>query len=175
MSRPKKIIISGLPGTGKTTVAKILGDNLHLPVIVTDSYFFDSNWVRKKKEEIIEIMEELVSGSEWIIDGMYGDIVENFLGNADLVVYIKTNILKTLTNLVKRKTGHLLHKKKHNYSNKRIFMGAQTIKTTILKRVKSRRKWNDIIRKNKDTVKIISINDTRDKTIIKLLDEIRTM
>jgi adenylate kinase family enzyme len=175
MAQPKKIIIAGLPGAGKTTISKVLSETFNLPIINTDSYCFDSNWKRKKREDIIDIIETLVSGEEWIIDGMYGDIAERFLRCADLVIYIRISLFTTLMNLIRRKLRHLMHRKAHNYSNKRILMGSKTLHTTVFRRNASRNRWNDIIAEYKDSVNIITINNTKQKTCLKLIEKIKSM
>lgn len=175
MTQPRKIIVAGLPGSGKTTIAGILGEALSLPVFNTDSYCFNADWVRKKPDEIREIIKELVSGNEWIIDGMYGNVAEEFIGKADLLIYIRINMLTTFLNLVRRKIRHVLKRKEYNYSNNRILKGSRTMKTTFVKRGGSYKRWNDIIRNNKDSMEIIVIDNTRSHTKKKLIEKIKSM
>ena len=175
MSKPQKIIITGLPGSGKTTIARIIGEALGLPVIDTDSHCFDSNWNRKKEEEIFSIIERLVSGDHWILDGLYGNIADKFISKADAVIYIRINTVATLINLIRRKVRHLLHPKAHNYSGKRKLMVTKTIKTTFFKRLGSYKKWDGIIKNNKDSVEIITIHNTRKKTLSRIIDRIEKM
>jgi len=66
---PKRIMIFGRPGGGKSTFAMQLGEKLNLPVIHLDKYFYKENWVLRDYNEFLSIQQKFVDLDQWIIDG----------------------------------------------------------------------------------------------------------
>ena len=46
-----RILLIGSPGTGKSTVAKFLGEKLNLEVIHLDKYFWKPDWEMRSRYE----------------------------------------------------------------------------------------------------------------------------
>ena len=55
LKRQKRIMIFGLPGSGKSTFAVRLARLLHLPVVHLDKYFFIHNWNKRDHEDFLKI------------------------------------------------------------------------------------------------------------------------
>lgn len=105
----KKIMIFGIPGSGKSTFAMQLSRVLHLPVFHLDKYFYVNSWQERHYEEFLSIQKELVSKERWIIDGNATRSLELRFSRADLVLYFRYNRLLCLYRIFKR----LLHKDPH--------------------------------------------------------------
>lgn len=86
-SNPRRIVIFGRSGSGKSTFAMKLGKNLKLPVYHLDKYFFLENWVPRNYEEFLKIQKCLVKNDSWIIDGNNSKSLEIRYKKADLVLY----------------------------------------------------------------------------------------
>lgn len=65
----KKIMIFGLPGSGKSTWSIQLSELLHIPVYHLDRFFFVEDWKKQEYDEFLRIQEEIVSKENWIVDG----------------------------------------------------------------------------------------------------------
>ncbi len=83
----EKIIIVGCPGSGKTTLANILGKKLNIPVHHLDKYYWKDNWQAITQEEFSEIQRVITSGDRWIIDGNYSRTIENRMLYADTIIF----------------------------------------------------------------------------------------
>jgi adenylate kinase family enzyme len=79
----KRIMIIGSGGAGKSTLAKRLGEKLHIEVIHLDAIHWRPGWVSPPDEEWKEIVEQLVKQELWIIDGNFGGTIE-----ARLVIFL---------------------------------------------------------------------------------------
>ena len=79
MSTLEKLMIVGAPGVGKTTLAKILGTELDLPVLHIDDRFINFDGSYKPIEEMKKITLDICSGNKWIIDGMCRIMVESVI------------------------------------------------------------------------------------------------
>ncbi len=97
-----RIMIFGIPGSGKSTFAKELGQALDLPVHHLDKYFFIENWQERPHADFLEIQQNLVNKSHWIIDGNATKSFEMRFSRAELVFYFRFNRFLCLYRIIKR-------------------------------------------------------------------------
>jgi len=84
----RKILILGSGGSGKSKLARTLGNILKLPVINLDAFYWNPGWVETPKQEWERKVGELIKGEEWIMDGNYGSTLEKRLKVADTVIFL---------------------------------------------------------------------------------------
>lgn len=102
MDPPKKIVIFGIPGSGKSTFALQLSDALKLPLYHLDRFFFVENWEERNREEFLRIQQKIVDLDVWIIDGNSVQSLEMRYCKADLVLYFRLNRLLCFYRIFKR-------------------------------------------------------------------------
>jgi len=76
---PKKIIVVGTSGCGKTTFCRKLSQTLSIPHIELDALFWQSNWVQVPKEIFHERISQATEGATWILDGNWSGNKEDVL------------------------------------------------------------------------------------------------
>jgi len=106
---PKRIMIFGVPGSGKSTFSLKLSRLLNLPLFHLDKYFFVSGWEERNYEEFLQIQKGLVDQDSWVIDGNATRSFEMRFSRADIVIYFRFNRLLCLWRIFKR----LVHKHPH--------------------------------------------------------------
>jgi adenylate kinase family enzyme len=84
----QKIAVIGCPCSGKSTLSKLIGNYLNIPVYHLDKIF----WVEKggiKQEEFISKQREIMTNDRWIIDGGFpkSKSFDLRLMNADTIIY----------------------------------------------------------------------------------------
>lgn len=79
-----RLHITGNAGSGKTTLAKQLGQALNIPVNSLDSVVWKEGWVAASKEERTLGEQKLVNQRHWIIEGVSKTVREN----ADYVIFL---------------------------------------------------------------------------------------
>jgi adenylate kinase family enzyme len=84
----KKIVITGSGGSGKSMLARKLGNKRDIPVYHLDALLWHPNWVMTTREEQIEIQRKLVQGERWIIDGNYSATLSIRLQTADTIIFL---------------------------------------------------------------------------------------
>lgn len=99
---PKKFIIFGIPGSGKSTFALHLNELTQLSLYHLDRYFFVEGWKERKYEDFLEIQANLVKQESWIIDGNAIKSLEMRYSQAHIVLYFRFNRLLCLYRIFKR-------------------------------------------------------------------------
>jgi len=84
---PKRIMIFGRPGGGKSTFADQLSKILNLPLHHLDKHFYKERWVERDYREFLAIQQSIVDTDTWIVDGNCTRSFEMRWARADLVLY----------------------------------------------------------------------------------------
>jgi adenylate kinase family enzyme len=99
----QRIMIFGLPGSGKSTFSIALAKSLNLPLYHLDKHFFVDGWVERNKDEFLQIQKEIVNQEQWIIDGNALSSLELRYARASLVLYFCSSRPLCLSRLIKRR------------------------------------------------------------------------
>jgi adenylate kinase family enzyme len=99
----KKISVIGCGGAGKSTFSRILSQKLNIPVYHLDSLYWKPSWVPTQKEEWDNVIKNLVSKEEWILDGNYGRTLDMRLNNADTIIFLNMPTYLCIYRIIKRR------------------------------------------------------------------------
>lgn len=86
----ERVIVTGLPGSGKSTFSKALAARTGLPLVHLDLEFWQPGWTAPSDGEWDDIQRQALAGSRWIADGNYSDTLPLRLELADTVVVLDT-------------------------------------------------------------------------------------
>lgn len=84
----RRVLVIGCGGSGKSTLARQLGDKTGLPVIHLDQHYWRAGWVETPPDEWHRVLDELARREAWIMDGNYGESMEQRLAACDAVVFL---------------------------------------------------------------------------------------
>ncbi len=109
-----RIVILGCAGSGKTTLARQLGERTGAPVICLDA-IWQPHWAKKDVPTFRALIKEAHAGEEWISEGNFA--VASFdirLPRATLVVWLERSKLyctwRAFTRVFKRGEAHRIGK-----------------------------------------------------------------
>jgi|SRR6516162_96232 adenylate kinase family enzyme len=100
----KRVVILGRGASGKSTLARRLGNITGLPVIELDKIFWQEGLAAIPRERWILIQEKIVAEDRWIMDGDLGhyDAVEVRLQAADTIVLLDFSLLRCAFRAIRR-------------------------------------------------------------------------
>jgi adenylate kinase family enzyme len=81
-----RILVYGVTGSGKTTIATQIADRTGLPWHSVDDLTWDPGWVPVPLDEQRRRMAAICAGERWILDTAYGSWREIPLARAELIV-----------------------------------------------------------------------------------------
>jgi adenylate kinase family enzyme len=118
-------VTASASGNGKTTVGRMLAYRLGVPFLELDSLVHGPNWTEISDDELRALVEPVVAGEGWVIDGGYrGKIGDLVLRNADTVVWLDLPMRVWLPRLVRRTVRRIRGKETIWNDNKESFRTA---------------------------------------------------
>jgi adenylate kinase family enzyme len=102
----RKIAICGCGGSGKSALARQLGDRLDLPVTHMDMVYYDEQWNPLDQDEFAALQRRLVAEDRWILDGNYASTMSIRLAAADTIIFLDIHPLVCLWGLLQRRRQH---------------------------------------------------------------------
>jgi adenylate kinase family enzyme len=85
----RRVVVIGSSGSGKSTVARRIGERTGLPVFHLDVLYFKPGWVKTPKPEWSEVIAQLAARDSWIIDGNHASTLEVRLAACDTIVFLE--------------------------------------------------------------------------------------
>jgi len=96
MNLGNRILVMGSSGSGKSTMARKLGEQLKLPVVHIDTLYWQPGWVLNSKEARTQAIQAAAEQPAWVFDG------NKWLTQADTVIFIDINRFVCLWRVLKR-------------------------------------------------------------------------
>jgi adenylate kinase family enzyme len=104
-------LISTASGCGKSTTGRALAERMDVPYYELDALHHGPNWEPRTADELRALVEPIVRGESWVVDGTYrgkiGDLVPEA---ADLVVWLDLPVRVWLPRLLRRTARRVIRK-----------------------------------------------------------------
>lgn len=96
-------MIASASGNGKTTLGRELARRLDVPFVEMDALVHGPNWAETPDDELRALVEPILAGDGWVVDGSYrGKLGNLILDHADTVVWLDQPIRVWLPRLLRR-------------------------------------------------------------------------
>ena len=110
--QPKRIVISGNCGSGKTTLAQELSQKLNIPIFHLDKYYWKPGWKKRNSKEFMMLHNKLCKKKSWIIEGPYASGLAERCNLADVVVFLDRSPFLCSWRVIKRMITNFRTKRK---------------------------------------------------------------
>ena len=97
-----RILVYGVTGSGKTTLARKIGERLALPWHEVDQLTWEPNWTVVPLETQIERIEAIVRQDKWVLDTAYAKWRKIPLARAEIIVGLDYPRWVSLSRLIRR-------------------------------------------------------------------------
>lgn len=84
----QRIMIVGQPGSGKSFLARKLGEKTNLPVVHIDRIHWQSGWIERPRNEKDALCEEVHNQEQWIFEGGHSATWPQRLARADTLIWL---------------------------------------------------------------------------------------
>jgi adenylate kinase family enzyme len=98
----RKVLVIGLGGAGKSTLANQLGKLLNIEVLHLDKFYWHSGWIEMPKSKWQQTVEELLRRDAWIMDGNYSGTLDIRFEACDTVIFLDMPRTLCLWRVLKR-------------------------------------------------------------------------
>lgn len=107
----QRILVYGVTGSGKTTLAARIGAATGIPWHSVDDLTWEAGWVPVPVEEQRRRIAAICAGDRWILDTAYGQWLAIPLARADMIVALDYPRLVSLARLVRRTAMRIIDSK----------------------------------------------------------------
>jgi adenylate kinase family enzyme len=101
-----RVAIIGCGGSGKTTVARRLGQILHAPVTHLDVLYYNNEWNTLPADAFAAVQTELVAAPRWVIDGNFAGTLPIRLAAGATVIFLDIPPIVCLWGIAQRRLRH---------------------------------------------------------------------
>jgi len=128
----RRILVDGATGSGKATLAPLIGERLGLPYHSIDDLTWEPGWVPVSEPVQRERVAAICAGDAWVIDSAYGIWADIPLARADLIVGLDMPRALSFWRLLRRTTGSIIHRRQLCNGNQETWTGTFLRRDSIL-------------------------------------------
>ena len=106
-----RVLIYGVTGSGKTTLAQKVAERTGLPFHSVDDLTWEPGWVVVPADEQRRRIGAICAGERWILDSGYSAWIDVVLARAELIVALDYPRWLSLARLIRRTLGRALDRR----------------------------------------------------------------
>lgn len=137
----QRIIITGVTGSGKTTLGRGIAAKLGMPVVDLDELHWLPNW-QKREDQFPQLVEKATQGAAWVISGNYSRVQPIFWPRADTLIWLDYPFPRIFWQLLRRSILRIVDQNpvcNGNYETWRKFFARDSIMVWFFQSFRKRR------------------------------------
>ena len=95
-----RIVIVGSTGSGKTALARRLGETLQLPHIELDAIHWGADWT--PLPDFADRVRAIIATEQWVLEGNYRAVRDSVWSRATTIVWLNYSFARTLLQVTRR-------------------------------------------------------------------------
>lgn len=99
---PRRIVVVGSSGTGKTTVARRIAAIAALSHVELDALHWEPNWTPATTDAFRARVDDALAGDAWVVDGGYAQVRDLTWGRAEHLIWLDYTLARSLYQLTVR-------------------------------------------------------------------------
>lgn len=107
----QRIVVVGVTGSGKTTLASQLAEARRLAHIELDALHWEPNWTAATTKVFRERLMQALSGDAWVVDGNYSKVRDMLWQRADTIIWLDYALPLILWRLWRRTLWRILKRR----------------------------------------------------------------
>lgn len=104
----QRVMIIGISGAGKTTLADRIGNKFRLPVTHLDNVYHAPGWVPRPAEDVQKDFDALAATDTWVVDGNFRKVSGQLRVRADTLIFLDFGRFYCIWQVIKRWAMHKL-------------------------------------------------------------------
>lgn len=142
-----RVLVYGVTGSGKTTLARLIGERTGLPWHEMDLLTFEPGWITVPLAEQRRRVEAICAEPRWVLDTAYSNWLDLVLPRVELIVALDYPRWISLGRLLRRTVARAMDKRDICNGNQESFRLAFSRESIVLWHFKSFRSKRRRIRK----------------------------
>jgi adenylate kinase family enzyme len=106
-----RLLVYGVTGSGKTTLARKIAEKTGLPWHSVDDLTWEPGWVGVPPEEQRRRIAAICAGERWVLDSGYSSWIDLVLARVELIVALDYSRWRSLARLVRRTLGRAIDRR----------------------------------------------------------------
>jgi adenylate kinase family enzyme len=155
----KRIVVIGPGASGKSTLARRIGEITGLPVVELDKLFWQPGLVEMPRDQWVELQLQLAGENGWVMDGDLGpyDAIDVRLRRADTIIFLDFSLARCVWRALRRSPERIdfwlwllrYRRQSRPFLVKAISAHANTATAFLLRNPKSVRQFvEELVRRN---------------------------
>ncbi len=143
----QRILVYGVTGSGKTTLAAAIAERTGLPWRAVDDLTWEPGWTQVAVAEQRRRIEAICAEERWILDTAYSSWLEVVLARVDLIVGLDYPRWLSLSRVVRRTSARIIDKRPICKGNVETIRGALSRESIIAWHFRSFQRKRDRMRR----------------------------
>lgn len=127
----RRIVVIGVTGSGKTTLAQQLARRLGYPHVELDALHWDANWTMAPDDVFRERIAQALGGPVWVTDGNYSKARDLTWGRADTIIWLDYPLVVNLWRLTRRNISRVFRRTELWNGNRETFASQFLSRNTL--------------------------------------------